>query len=300
MPAAATSISPSRPSPTSCASTGSRSSSIAPMAPPTRSRPRRCGSWAPSVVPLGVEPNGTNINDRLRLDPSRDCCSETVVASGADIGLALDGDADRLIVVDETGPGGRRRPADGADRARSRPPRRAARAAAVVATVMSNLGLERRLAERRLALNRTKVGDRYVLEEMRAVGLQRRRRAVGPHHPDRPCDHRRRAGRRAAGAGRAGRERQAGERAAPPVRAGAATAQERPLRRRRAARRRRRSRRRIAEAEARARRPRPAGHPQVGHRAADPGHGRRRRRRRGRAAGRRHLRRRWLLFRLFG
>ena len=91
-----------RPSPSICGSTASRWSSIAPTAPPITSRPRRCGSWAPRSIPLGVSPNGLNIND--------DCGSthpqllqETVVASGADIGLALDGDADRLIVVDEKG-----------------------------------------------------------------------------------------------------------------------------------------------------------------------------------------------------
>ena len=80
------------------------------------------------IVTLGVSPNGKNINDRVgstHLDAIKDC----VVASGADIGIALDGDADRLIVVDETGPDGRRRPADGADRqpvGRARPSHAAA------------------------------------------------------------------------------------------------------------------------------------------------------------------------------
>ena len=120
------------------------------------------------VVPLGVRPNGTNIND--------DCGSthpqllqETVVASGADIGLALDGDADRLIVVDETG-----RIVDGdqlmALIALDCQRRGALRGGAVVATVMSNLGLERKLEENGIALLRTTVGDRYVLEAMRAKG----------------------------------------------------------------------------------------------------------------------------------
>ena len=120
------------------------------------------------VVPLGVTPNGLNIND--------DCGSthpgvlqETVVASGADIGLALDGDADRLIVADEKG-----EMVDGdqlmALIALGLHHRGELRGEAIVATVMSNLGLERKLSEAGLQLHRTKVGDRYVLEEMRARG----------------------------------------------------------------------------------------------------------------------------------
>jgi phosphoglucosamine mutase len=120
------------------------------------------------VVPIGVSPNGLNINE--------DCGStkpqllqETVVASGADIGLALDGDADRLIMVDEKG-----RLVDGdqlmALIALVLQARGELSGNAVVATVMSNLGLERKLAEAGLKLLRTKVGDRYVLEEMRRSG----------------------------------------------------------------------------------------------------------------------------------
>ena len=94
---------------------------------------------------------------------------ETVVASGADIGLALDGDADRLIVADEQG-----RLVDGdqlmALIALGLHARGELKGDAVVATVMSNLGLERKLGEAGLKLLRTKVGDRYVLEEMRARG----------------------------------------------------------------------------------------------------------------------------------
>jgi phosphoglucosamine mutase len=118
------------------------------------------------VIPLGVQPNGTNIND--------DCGSthpqllqETVVASGADIGLALDGDADRLIVVDDKG-----KVIDGdqlmALIALDQQRQGLLRGDGVVATVMSNLGLERRLAKHGLKLHRTKVGDRYVLESMRS------------------------------------------------------------------------------------------------------------------------------------
>jgi len=92
-----------------------------------------------------------------------------VVASGADIGLALDGDADRLIVADERG-----QMVDGdqlmALIALGAQRRGELRGDAVVATVMSNLGLERKLSQAGLQLHRTKVGDRYVLEEMRARG----------------------------------------------------------------------------------------------------------------------------------
>jgi phosphoglucosamine mutase len=120
------------------------------------------------VVPLGVAPDGLNIN--------KDCGSthpellrETVVASGADIGLALDGDADRLIVVDEKG-----QLVDGdqlmALIALGAQRRGELKGAAVVATVMSNLGLERKLRDAGLKLVRTQVGDRYVLEEMRRSG----------------------------------------------------------------------------------------------------------------------------------
>ena len=120
------------------------------------------------VIPLGVSPDGLNIND--------DCGSthpevlrETVVASGADIGLALDGDADRLIVADEKG-----QLVDGdqlmALIALGMQRRSELQGDSVIATVMSNLGLERKLEESGLKLVRTKVGDRYVLEEMRRSG----------------------------------------------------------------------------------------------------------------------------------
>jgi phosphoglucosamine mutase len=120
------------------------------------------------VIALGVTPDGLNINAGCgSTHPER--LQETVVASGADIGIALDGDADRLIVADEMG-----RLVDGdqlmALIALGLHKRGALRGGAVVATVMSNLGLERKLGEAGLALVRTKVGDRYVLEEMRAKG----------------------------------------------------------------------------------------------------------------------------------
>ncbi|MEO6247136.1 MAG: phosphoglucosamine mutase [Sphingomicrobium sp.] len=121
-----------------------------------------------NVIPLGVSPDGININEGCgSTEPM--LLRETVVASGADIGLALDGDADRLIVVDEKGnliDGDQLMALIGIEHHRER----RLMGNAVVATVMSNLGLERRLAEEGIALERTQVGDRYVLEAMRARG----------------------------------------------------------------------------------------------------------------------------------
>jgi phosphoglucosamine mutase len=120
------------------------------------------------VVALGVSPNGTNINDKCGSTHPQ-LMQEAVVAQGADIGLALDGDADRLIVCDEKG-----QMVDGdqlmALIALGLHGRGDLKGDAVVATVMSNLGLERKLGDAGLKLLRTKVGDRYVLEEMRAKG----------------------------------------------------------------------------------------------------------------------------------
>ena len=121
------------------------------------------------VVAIGVTPNGTNINDRVG-STAPATCAETVVASGADIGIALDGDADRLIVVDEAG-----KVVDG-DQLMATIAAGWARAGrlkggGLVATVMSNLGLERHLSAQGLGLTRTAVGDRHVLEAMRARGF---------------------------------------------------------------------------------------------------------------------------------
>jgi phosphoglucosamine mutase len=120
------------------------------------------------VIPLGVKPDGFNINDE---------CGSTAPAAlaakvrelRADIGIALDGDADRVLIVDEHG-----RIVDGdqvlaviaeswrEDGRLSKP--------GVVATIMSNYGLERHLKGLGLALVRTPVGDRYVLEQMQELG----------------------------------------------------------------------------------------------------------------------------------
>ena len=120
------------------------------------------------VVAIGVTPNGTNINDGVG-STAPQALAEAVVANGADIGIALDGDADRLIVVDETGT-----IVDGdqlmATIAASWARQGRLAGGGLVATVMSNLGLERHLAAQGLGLVRTKVGDRHVLEKMRSSG----------------------------------------------------------------------------------------------------------------------------------
>ena len=121
------------------------------------------------VIAIGVNPNGININDNCG-STHLDLIKETVVASGAHIGLALDGDADRLIVVDERG-----QTVDGDQLMALIGTQLAARGelrgGGVVATVMSNLGLERYLHSQGLTLERTKVGDRHVLEKMKADGF---------------------------------------------------------------------------------------------------------------------------------
>ena len=121
------------------------------------------------VVAIGVEPNGTNINAQCG-STAPGLLQETVVASGADIGVALDGDADRLIIVDEKGrlvDGDQIMALIGASWARQGQ----LKGGGVVATVMSNLGLERFLEGEGLRLERTKVGDRYVLERMKSGGF---------------------------------------------------------------------------------------------------------------------------------
>ena len=121
------------------------------------------------VIAVGVTPNGININDKCG-STHLALIKETVVASGAHIGIALDGDADRLIVVDEKG-----QTVDGDQLMALMGTQLAARGelkgGGVVATVMSNLGLERYLAGQGLSLERTKVGDRHVLEKMKADGF---------------------------------------------------------------------------------------------------------------------------------
>lgn len=119
------------------------------------------------VIPIFTQPDGTNINDRCGATKPQLMC-EAVVAKGADIGVALDGDADRLIVCDENG-----EVLDGdqlmglvATSLHSRQ----SLTGPLVATVMSNLGLERYLDKEGIGMLRTPVGDRYVVENMRAHG----------------------------------------------------------------------------------------------------------------------------------
>ena len=122
-----------------------------------------------TVIPVGVAPDGFNIN--------RDCGSTVpeflcarVLEHGAHLGIALDGDADRVIIADENG-----EVVDGdqilALIAQTWHESGTLQGGGIVATVMSNLGLERYLDGLGLVLHRTKVGDRYVAEHMRACGL---------------------------------------------------------------------------------------------------------------------------------
>jgi len=121
------------------------------------------------VIPIAVEPDGTNINRGCGATHPATMC-EAVIAHGADLGIALDGDADRLLLADEKG-----EILDGdqlmALIARSWAAGGRLAGGAVVATVMSNLGLERFLGGLGLNLHRTPVGDRYVVERMRAGGF---------------------------------------------------------------------------------------------------------------------------------
>jgi len=123
---------------------------------------------ADQVIPIGVSPDGTNINKECG-STHTDLLAETVVAHSADVGIALDGDADRVIMCDEKG-----RIIDGdqllaligtgwkQSNLLTKP--------GIVATVMSNLGLERYLDSEGLGLIRTDVGDRHVAARMRADG----------------------------------------------------------------------------------------------------------------------------------
>jgi phosphoglucosamine mutase len=120
------------------------------------------------VVKLGVDPNGVNINkDCGSTSPAALCAKVREVR--ADIGIALDGDADRVLICDENG-----EIVDGdqimAVIAESWQEDGRLAAGGIVATIMSNLGLERFLADRGMALARTKVGDRHVVEHMRQHG----------------------------------------------------------------------------------------------------------------------------------
>ncbi len=121
------------------------------------------------VFTIGVEPDGYNINDKVG-STATEAIRAKVKEVRADIGIALDGDADRVIIIDEKG-----EEVDGdqfmAVIAQSWHERGQLQGGGLVATVMSNLGLERYLKDIGLTLERTAVGDRYVLEAMRGKGF---------------------------------------------------------------------------------------------------------------------------------
>jgi len=120
------------------------------------------------VIAVAVQPDGKNINEKCGATHP-DLMRETVLLHQADVGIALDGDADRLIMADEKG-----HAIDGdqllALIAQSWARGGRLRGGGIVATVMSNMGLERFLAAQKIALHRTPVGDRYVVEAMRGRG----------------------------------------------------------------------------------------------------------------------------------
>ena len=133
-----------------------------------RAAPEVLWELGAEVIPIGVSPNGTNINLNCG-STHTDTAAQAVVAHGADVGICLDGDADRVMILDQIG-----RVADGdqimallagrwADEGRLN-------GGTLVASVMSNLGLERFLTGRGLRLERAPVGDRYVVEAMRRGG----------------------------------------------------------------------------------------------------------------------------------
>ena len=134
-----------------------------------RAAPEVLWELGADVVAIGVEPNGFNINDGVG-STAPEAAAAKIRETGADVGICLDGDADRVILIDETGA-----VADG-DQIMALFANRWAeegrlRGRTLAATVMSNLGLEHYLADRDIALHRTAVGDRYVVEAMRANGL---------------------------------------------------------------------------------------------------------------------------------
>ncbi len=134
-----------------------------------RTAPEVLWELGAEVIPLGVEPNGLNINLGCGSTEPQAAAAK-IRETGADVGICLDGDADRVILIDETGA-----IADG-DQIMALFANRWAQEGrlnghTLAATVMSNLGLERYLADNAIRLHRTPVGDRYVVEAMRAHGL---------------------------------------------------------------------------------------------------------------------------------
>jgi phosphoglucosamine mutase len=134
-----------------------------------RAAPEILWELGADVVPVGTAPDGLNINQGCG-STHPEFASETVVAHGADIGICLDGDADRVILIDENGNIGDGDQIMGMMAARWASEQRL-KGNALVATVMSNLGLERFLRDHGIGLERTSVGDRYVVERMRDGGF---------------------------------------------------------------------------------------------------------------------------------
>ncbi|MDB6180154.1 phosphoglucosamine mutase [Paracoccus fistulariae] len=134
-----------------------------------RAAPEVLWELGADVIPIGVKPDGFNINAGVG-STHPEACAAAVLEHGAHLGISLDGDADRVAIIDEKG-----RLADG-DQIMALMAARWARQGrlrgdALVATVMSNLGLEHFLDRHGLRLERTKVGDRYVVERMREGGF---------------------------------------------------------------------------------------------------------------------------------
>ncbi len=133
-----------------------------------RAAPEVLWELGAEVIPVGVSPDGFNINQECGSTYTQ-TAAEAVVQHGADMGICLDGDADRVMIIDENG-----QVADGDQIMALMASRWATngtlKGGTLVATVMSNLGLERYLQDQGLTLHRTAVGDRYVVEAMRANG----------------------------------------------------------------------------------------------------------------------------------
>ncbi len=249
------------------------------------------------VIKIGVEPNGRNINEKCG-STAPEALVDKVREVRADIGIALDGDADRVVIVDEKG-----NIVDGdqlmAVIAESWHRRGKLTAGGVVATVMSNLGLERYLKS--IGLDHgAHAGRRPLRRRAHAQArLQRRRRAVGPHRAVRLHDHRRRPRRRrcrcsrcVVSTGKPVSEVCNRFEPLPQILKNVRYASGKPL-----------EDTRVVQGDrgrqGQARRLRPPRHPPIRHRAGDPRHGRgrrrasrqhrRRRHRRGRARRRRRL-----------
>ncbi|MEM7295037.1 MAG: phosphoglucosamine mutase [Pseudomonadota bacterium] len=134
-----------------------------------RAAPEALWELGAEVIPLGTSPNGHNINQGCG-STAPEAAAAAVVAHGADVGLCLDGDADRIVLIDETGAVANGDQLMALLAARWAETGRLAQGT-LVATIMSNLGLERFLDDLGLHMHRTGVGDRYVVEAMRRRGL---------------------------------------------------------------------------------------------------------------------------------